>query len=64
MKEITYWNKDLETLPREKIEKFQFQRFTETVKYNMSITPDVHLAGIGELPRFEMKAKRVIREDQ
>ena len=38
------------------------EKFIETVKYRITITPDVEIAGIGELPRFELKAKRLIRE--
>jgi phenylacetate-CoA ligase len=38
------------------------RRFTETVKYRITVTPDVEVVGIGELPRFELKAKRVVRE--
>jgi len=37
-------------------------KFIETVKYRITITPDVEIVGIGELPRFELKAKRLIRE--
>ena len=38
------------------------EKFIEIVKYRITITPDVEIAGIGELPRFELKAKRLIRE--
>jgi len=38
------------------------RRLTETVKYKVTVTPDVEVVEIGELPRFELKAKRVIRE--
>jgi phenylacetate-CoA ligase len=38
------------------------EKFIETVKYRVTITPDVEIAEIGELPRFELKAKRLIRE--
>jgi phenylacetate-coenzyme A ligase PaaK-like adenylate-forming protein len=38
------------------------EKFSETVKYRITITPDVEIAGIGELPRFELKAKRLIRK--
>ena len=37
-------------------------KFIETVKYRITITPVVEIVGIGELPRFELKAKRLIRE--
>lgn len=39
------------------------ERFVETVKRRITITPDVEIVETGKLPRFELKAKRVIRED-
>ncbi len=36
--------------------------FKETFKFRVGVTPDVEVAKIGELPRFEGKARRVIRE--
>ena len=33
-------------------------RFTAEVKRQLSLTPRVELAATGQLPRFEMKAKR------
>lgn len=36
--------------------------FIEHFKYVVTFTPDVDIVGVGELPRFELKAKRVIRE--
>ncbi len=38
------------------------KKFIETVKYRITITPDVEIVEMGELPRFELKAKRLIRE--
>ena len=38
------------------------ERLIESVKYRVTITPDVKVVEPGELPRFELKAKRVIRE--
>ena len=38
------------------------KRFIETFRYRITVTPDVEIAEIGELPRFELKAKRLIRE--
>jgi len=38
------------------------QQFIETFKYRITVTPDVEIAEVGELPRFELKAKRLIRE--
>ncbi len=49
-------------IPKERI-KQAVKEFIETVKYRITITPDVEIVQIGELPRFELKAKRVIRED-
>ncbi|HDZ90319.1 MAG TPA: phenylacetate--CoA ligase family protein [Deltaproteobacteria bacterium] len=37
-------------------------RFIEAFKYRITVTPDVEVAEVGELPRFELKAKRLIRE--
>ena len=37
-------------------------RFIETFKYRITVTPEVEIAEVGELPRFELKAKRLIRE--
>ena len=39
------------------------RKFVETVKYRITITPDVEIVETGKLPRFELKAKRLIRED-
>jgi phenylacetate-CoA ligase len=36
--------------------------FKEAFKFRMGVTPDVEVTKIGELPRFEGKARRVIRE--
>ena len=38
------------------------KQFIETVKYCITITPEVEITEIGKLPRFELKAKRLIRE--
>ena len=39
------------------------KQFVESFKYRITITPDVEIVKIGELPRFELKAKRLIREE-
>ncbi len=39
------------------------QRLKETIRRRITIKPDVEIVEIGKLPRFELKAKRVIRED-
>jgi phenylacetate-CoA ligase len=39
------------------------KKFIETVKHRITITPDVEIVEIGKLPRFELKAKRLIREE-
>ena len=36
--------------------------FTEIFKFRIGVTPDVEVLKVGELPRFEGKARRVIRE--
>jgi phenylacetate-CoA ligase len=36
--------------------------FKDVFKFRIGVTPDVEVVKIGELPRFEGKAKRVIRE--
>jgi phenylacetate-coenzyme A ligase PaaK-like adenylate-forming protein len=36
--------------------------FKDIFKFRIGVTPDVEVVRIGELPRFEGKAKRVIRE--
>jgi phenylacetate-coenzyme A ligase PaaK-like adenylate-forming protein len=36
--------------------------FKENFKYQIGVTPDVEVAKVGEFPRFEGKARRVIRE--
>lgn len=48
-------------IPKERIEQ-AVREFVETIKYRITITPEVVVARPGELPRFEGKAKRVIRE--
>lgn len=50
-----------ENLSREKIDQ-AVRQFIDKVKYRITITPDVEIVEIGTLPRFELKAKRVIRE--
>jgi phenylacetate-CoA ligase len=37
-------------------------QFMEEFKYSITFTPEVEIAEIGTLPRFELKAKRVIRD--
>jgi phenylacetate-coenzyme A ligase PaaK-like adenylate-forming protein len=36
--------------------------FKEIFKFRIGVSPDVEVVKIGELPRFEGKAKRVIKE--
>ncbi len=38
------------------------KKFIDTFKYRITVTPDVEIAKVGELPRFVLKAKRLIRE--
>ena len=42
--------------------KAAVKTFLDSVVYNVKITPEVTLAAIGSLPRFEGKARRIIRE--
>jgi phenylacetate-CoA ligase len=39
MEEVTYWNKEMETLPREKLEALQLQRFRERMQYVYERSP-------------------------
>lgn len=39
------------------------KRFKEKFKFRIGLTPDVEIANTGELPRFEGKAKRIVREN-
>ena len=39
------------------------EHLVESVRYRVTITPDVEVVDIGSLPRVEGKAKRVVRED-
>lgn len=50
------------TISKEEIES-AIKRFKEKFKFRIGLTPDVEIVNIGELPRFEGKAKRIIRED-
>jgi phenylacetate-coenzyme A ligase PaaK-like adenylate-forming protein len=36
--------------------------FKDVFKFRIGVTPDVEVMKIGELPRIEDKAKRVVRE--
>lgn len=38
------------------------KQFIQTFKYRITVTPDIEIVEIGKLPRFELKAKRLIRE--
>ncbi len=38
------------------------KRLVDTMKYRTTVTPEVEVATMGDLPRFEGKAKRVVRE--
>jgi phenylacetate-CoA ligase len=50
-------------IPKEAM-KQAIKKFIETIKYRITVTPDVEIVEMGRLPRFELKAKRLIREDQ
>ncbi len=49
-------------IPKEKLEE-AVKKLIDTLKFRITITPDVEVVSIGELPRFEGKAKRIIREE-
>jgi len=49
------------TLSREETDQ-AVKKFKELCKFRIGVSPDVEVAGAGELPRFEGKAKRVIRD--
>jgi phenylacetate-coenzyme A ligase PaaK-like adenylate-forming protein len=38
-------------------------QFLEAFKYRITFTPEVAVAEVGTLPRFELKAKHVIRDN-
>lgn len=35
----------------------------ESIKWNIGVTPEIEITSVGALPRYELKAKRVIREE-
>ncbi len=43
--------------------KKALDQFMEAFKYSITFTPEVEVAEVGTLPRFELKAKRVIRDN-
>jgi phenylacetate-CoA ligase len=49
-------------IPQERMEQAR-RKFIDTVKFRMTITPSVEITKIGELPRFEGKARRVCKEE-
>jgi phenylacetate-CoA ligase len=49
-------------IPRERIEQV-VQQFIEKFRYLITVTPEVEVVQVGELPRFELKAKRLIRAE-
>ena len=50
-----------EGIPEEKMDR-AVKAFVEKFKYRITVTPDVEIVKVGQLPRFELKAKRVIRD--
>lgn len=48
-------------LSRERMEQ-AVKQFIENFKYRITVTPDIEVVEAGKLPRFELKAKRLIRE--
>ena len=53
---------DTAHMAQEKLEE-AVDKFVETFKYRITVTPDVEIVEVGGLPRFELKAKRLIREE-
>ncbi len=49
------------TLSKEEMNQ-AVKAFKEIFKFRIGVTPDVEIVRVGELPRFEGKARRVIRE--
>jgi phenylacetate-CoA ligase len=39
MEEVTYWRKEMETLPREKLAELQLKRFKERMQYVYERSP-------------------------
>lgn len=50
-----------EGIPTERIDE-AVAGLGETIKYRIGVTPDIEVMAVGQLPRFEGKAKRLIRE--
>jgi len=48
-------------VPDSKIQR-AVKSLVDSITYNVKITPDVEVVAVGNLPRFEGKAKRIIRE--
>jgi phenylacetate-CoA ligase len=53
---------DTDHIAQKKLEE-AVDKFIETFKYRVTVTPDVEIVEMGGLPRFELKAKRLIREE-
>jgi phenylacetate-CoA ligase len=49
------------TLSKRKVDE-ALRTFKENFKFRIGVTPEVEVVKIGELPRFESKARRIIRE--
>jgi phenylacetate-CoA ligase len=49
------------TLSKRKVDE-ALRTFKENFKFRIGVTPELEIAEIGELPRFEGKARRIIRE--
>ena len=52
---------DTAEISKDRMEE-RVQGFIETFKYRITVTPEVEIVEAGKLPRFELKAKRLIRE--
>jgi len=49
------------TLSREEIDR-AVKNFKEVFKFRIGVTPEVEVVKMGELPRFEGKARRIVRK--
>ena len=48
-------------IPDDRLQK-AVKALLDSIAYNIKITPDVEVAPVGSLPRFEGKARRIIKE--
>jgi phenylacetate-CoA ligase len=51
-----------EALGKKDLEKAS-AKLVEEIKWKVKVTPEIEIARMGSLPRFELKARRVVREE-